>query len=64
MHRVGFQRRELSRWAPELVISYELLIMINRGAQAPGDSGGYCRKATCRIGGGHCSLPFRDLVPT
>jgi hypothetical protein len=28
--------------AVELVISYELLMMIIRGAQAPGNSGGYC----------------------
>jgi hypothetical protein len=41
MHRVGFQRREVcavGAWsAVELVISYELLMMIIRGAQAPGE---------------------------
>jgi hypothetical protein len=46
MHRVGFQRREVSRGGRVvgggLVISYELLMMIIRGAQAPGNSGGYC----------------------
>jgi hypothetical protein len=68
MHRVGFQRREVPRGgrvvAVALVISYELLTMIIRGAQAPGSSGGYCCRATCQIGGSHCLLPFGDLGPT
>jgi hypothetical protein len=35
--------RAVGAWsAVELVISYELLMMIIRGAQAPGNSGGYC----------------------